>query len=67
MNYGTCQPPRPFTVVVLKDGHVVGHVPKKSARQCFFFLRKDGSVGYCEVTRVMVNCGARFGLEIPCV
>ena len=32
-----------------------------------FFLKKDGCVGYCEVTGERTNRGAALGLEIPCV
>ena len=32
-----------------------------------FFLKKDGCVGYCEVTGERSNRGAGLGLEIPCV
>ena len=32
-----------------------------------FFLKKDDSVSFCEVTGAMVNCDAGFVLEISCV
>ena len=56
-----------FTVVVMKVGCVVGHVPRKVSRTVSFFLGKDGSVGFCEVTGAIVNRTTGFGLEIPCV
>ena len=56
-----------FAVAVIKDGCIVGHVPRTVSRTVSFFLGKDGSVGFCEVTGAMVNRAAGFGLEIPCV
>ena len=46
---------------------VVGHVPRNASRVISFFLKKNESVGYCEVTGERVNCGAGLGLKIPCV
>ena len=60
-------PQDPFAVAVIKDGCVGGHVPRTVSRTVSFFLGKDGSVGFCEVTGAMVNRAAGFGLEIPCV
>ena len=57
----------PFAVAVIKDSCVVGHVPWIVSRTISFFLGKDGSIGFCEVTGAMVNCAAGFDLEIPCV
>ena len=56
-------PQDPFAMAVIKNGCVVGHVP----RTVSFFLGKDGSVGFCEVTGAMVNHATGFVLEIPCV
>ena len=39
-----------FAVAVIKDSCVVGHVPRAISRTIFFFLGKDRSVGFCEVT-----------------
>jgi hypothetical protein len=66
-------PQDPFAVAVMKDDSngngstVVGHVPRAVSRTVSFFLRKDESVGFCEVTGEIVNRGAGLGLEIPCV
>ena len=53
-----------FTVAMIIYGCVVGHIPHTVSRAVSFFLRKDRSVGFCEVTGAMVNCAAGFGLEI---
>ena len=42
-------PQDPFTVAVIKYGCVVGNVSRKVSQTVFFFLGKDGSVGFCEV------------------
>ena len=50
--------------VVMKDGEVVGHVPRKLSRILYFFLRHSGSCVSCVIT------GRRkygVGLEVPCV
>ena len=46
---------------------VVGHVPRNVSCVISFFLKKDGCIGYCEVTGERTNRGAGLGLEIPCV
>ena len=56
----------PFAMPVLKDDYKVGHIPRAAGRMVSLFLRKDDSVGFCEVIGVMVNRGAGFGLEISC-
>ena len=38
-------PQDPFTVAVIKDGCVMGHVPRTVNGTVSFFLRKDGSDG----------------------
>ena len=48
-------PQDPFTVAVIKDGCVVGRILRTVSQTIFFFLGKDGSVGFCEVTGAMVN------------
>ena len=55
-----------FAVAVVKDGTVVGHVPKRVSRVISYFLKKDSSSGLCEVTGSRVNRGVGLGLEIPC-
>ena len=60
-------PQDPLAVAVIKDGCVVRHVPRIVIWTAPFFLGKDGSVSFCEVTGVMVDHAAGFGLGIPCV
>lgn len=57
-----------FAVAVVKNGTVVGHVPKCVSRVISYFLKKDSSSGLCEVhvTGSRVNRGVGLGLEIPC-
>ena len=54
-------------MAVIKDSCVVGLVPRIVSPIVFFFLGKDGSIGFSEVTATMVNRTAGFGLKIPCV
>ena len=54
------------TTVIKPDRTVVGHIPKLASKAVLFFLRKAGSVGFCEVTGRSVNCGVGLGLEILC-
>ena len=42
-------PQDPFASAVIKYGCVVGQVSRKVSQTVFFFLGKDGSVGFCEV------------------
>ena len=44
-----------FAVSIVKDGAVVGHVPKYVSGVICFFLKRVGSVGLCEVTGGRVN------------
>lgn len=56
-----------YAVAVIKEGEVVGHVPKAVSRVVFFFLGYDGNVGFCEVTGPRLNRGVGLGVEVPCV
>ena len=50
-------------VTVQRDGVIVGHLPRQTARIVWYFLKRSGS-GWCEIT------GRRkkgIGLEVPCV
>ena len=52
-----------YAVALIQDGrdrtiHVVGHVPRNVSRVISFFLKKDGCIGYCEVTGERTNHGA---------
>ena len=57
----------PFAVAVIRDGVVVGHVPKKISSVCSLFLQRNGSITCC------ISGYRRFsedllqgGVEIPC-
>ena len=43
-----------FAVAVLKDGEVVGHVPRVLSKTTSFFLRYEGNVVFCEITVLTV-------------
>ena len=50
-------------VAVVKDGLVIGHMPRLVAELSWFFLKRDGSIT-CRIT------GRRkfgVGLEVPCM
>ena len=47
--------PDNFAVAVIKNGKVVGHVPKTVSRAVYFFLNRDGHSGFCEVTARPTN------------
>ena len=51
-----------FAVAVLKDGNVVGHVPREFSRIAWHFLNHGGTIT-CQITghRKFGN-----GLEVPC-
>ena len=44
-----------YAVTVLKDGNVIGHLPRKVSRVCSLFLRRGGTIS-CEVTGTQSNC-----------
>ena len=50
-------------VAVMKNGNIVGHVPRSISRVSWFFLKRGGVIT-CQI------CGKRkhgVGLEVPCV
>ena len=52
-----------YAVAVIKDGYVVGHMPRSLSRVSWYFLKRGGCIS-CRVT------GRRklgVGLEVPCV
>ena len=55
-----------FAMSIVKDGTMVGHVPKYVSGVICFFLKRVRSVGFCEVTSSGVNRAVGLGLEIPC-
>ena len=44
-----------FTVLIVKEAVVVGHVPLYVSRVVWFFLKKVETVGVCEVIGSRVN------------
>lgn len=56
-----------YAVSVVKNGTVVGHLPKEVSRLCSLFLRRGGEI-MCEVTgnRRHSRDLIQGGLEIPC-
>lgn len=55
-----------YAVAVLKDGNIVGHLPKKISFVCSLFVRRGGTI-HCTVTenrRYSAEWPRR--LEIPC-
>ena len=56
-----------YAVGVLKDGDIVGHLPKKLSKICSLFLRRGGSIS-CKITgkRRHSKDLPQGGLEIPC-
>ena len=53
-------------VAVVKDGIIVGHVPRDICKNVFYFLSCDGNAAFCEITGEWCNRGAVYGVEIPC-
>ena len=53
-------------VAVIKNDLVVGHVPYNLAQLFSHFLKRSCNKGTAEVTGDKVNCGAGYGLQIPC-
>ena len=56
-----------FSVTVIKNSVVVGHVPRAVSRLIFYFLSRVGRTGVCEVIGNCLNRGANLGVEVPCV
>ena len=56
-----------YAVAVIKDGTIVGHLPKRVSRVCSLFLLRGGSI-FCTVVggRHYSSDLAQGGLEIPC-
>ena len=66
LQFEPTNPQHSFAVAVVKDGLVVGHVPRLVSRAVSFFLKKAGNAGFCEVTGGRINCGVDLGLEVLC-
>uniref|UniRef100_A0A1X7T090 HIRAN domain-containing protein n=1 Tax=Amphimedon queenslandica TaxID=400682 RepID=A0A1X7T090_AMPQE len=57
-----------YAVSVIKDGVVVGHLPKKISRLCSLFIRRGGIIT-CRPTGRQRHSSdlPQGGLEIPCL
>ncbi len=57
-----------FTVTVIKNGTIVGHLHRRISRVCTLFMRRGGVI-QCQVTgRRKYSCDlAQGGHEIPCL
>ncbi len=56
-----------FAVSLIRDGVVVGHVPREFSKVAWHFLTHGGSIS-CEITgRRRRDVTARLGLVVPCV
>ena len=58
----------PFAVSVMKQGTIVGHLPRKISAVCSLFLLRNGTIS-CQVsgTRRYSSDIPQGGLEIPCI
>ena len=56
-----------YSVAVIKNSTVVGHVPQVVSRLIFHFLSRDGHTGVCEVIGNRLNRGVNMGVEVPCI
>ena len=56
-----------YSVAVVKNAVVVGHVPRPISRIVFHFLNRDGHSGVCEVIGNRLNRGVNLGVEVPCI
>ena len=57
-----------FAVAVVKTGVVVGHIPRKISRVCWYFLEHQGGMlcevaGTCRYSQDLLQ----GGLEVPCL
>ena len=56
-----------YAVAVIKDGVIIGHLPRKVSRVCSLFLRRGGSIQCTVVGRRRYSSDLpQGGLEIPC-
>ena len=55
-----------FTVAIIRRNQVVGNLPFNLVQVVSAFLKRGVNKGLVEVTGMKVNCGAGYGLGIPC-
>ena len=53
-----------FSVAVIKNRVVVGHVPRVVSRLIFHFLSRYGHTGVCEVIGNRLNRGSNLGIAV---
>ena len=56
-----------FSVAIVKEQEVVGHIPRRISNIVFFFLGYDENIVSCEITGQRINHRAGLGIEVPCV
>ncbi len=58
----------PFAVAVIRDGTIVGHLPRKQSAVCSLFMRRHGTIT-CGVngSRRYSSDLPQGGLEVPCI
>ena len=54
-------------VAVKTNGRIVGHVPRGFSSAVFYYLSRPCNRGVVEITGMKINCGAGYGLEVPCI
>ena len=53
-------------MAVHNNNLIIGHVPYNLAQSISNFLKQDMNKAFAKVTRMEVNRGAGYGLEVPC-
>ena len=57
----------PFAVAVMKNGTIIGHVPRKISSVCSLFLDRNGSITCCVTGhKRYLHDLTQGGIEIPC-
>ena len=56
-----------FSVAIVKEQEVVGHIPRRISNIVFFFLGYDENIVSCEITGQCINHRAGLGIEVSCV
>jgi len=51
-----------YAVAVVKNSHIVGHVPGTLSQTLFYFLARPCNKGIAEITGNRINRGAGYGL-----
>ena len=56
-----------FSVAIVKEQEVVGHVPRRISNIIFFLGYDENNIVSCEITGQHINRRAGLGIEVPCV